>query len=257
MSAVRIHHTRCGNGPAIVLSHALGCNLHMYDEVAADLARDFTVICYDHRAHGGSESPQGPYDIADFAEDAAALIERESDGLPVIFAGTSLGGMTAQTLAARHPRLIRGLVVANSNMQYDEAARDMWTARIALVREQGLEALVEGAMARWFSPEFHARQPNAIERARQVLLSCDVEAYAASCAAIMAIDFSTSNATIQCPVLVIDGQFDSATPAAMSDAIAQSISQNATRASLATGHLGAAEDPVGFAQLVRNFAQTL
>ena len=95
----RLHFTREGQGPVVVLSHALGLDAGMWDGVAARLASDHTVLRYDHRNHGKSELVAGPLTVAMLADDAAALIRREAGGAPVHFVGLSMGGMTAQALA--------------------------------------------------------------------------------------------------------------------------------------------------------------
>ena len=243
------------SGPWVVLSHALGCDTSMYDEVAANLARDHHVLCYDHRGHGKSQA-SGPFSIEDLADDAAALITKKCAGQPVVFAGVSLGGMTAQALAARHPQLLRGIVVANSAQVYDDAAKATWPARIHAVQTQGMAAVLDGAIERWFSAEFRAQHPHTIAKARAVLAACNAQNYALTCAAVMQVNTQASNPQIRCKALVVDGAQDQATPPAMSDAIAQTI-PGAQRASLQTGHLGATEDAAGFANLVRQFTLTL
>ena len=99
----RLNMLREGEGPIVVLSHALGCDLHMWDDVAAILSRAHTVLRYDHRNHGASELAAGPVTMHMLADDAAELIEREAEGEPVHFVGLSMGGMTAQALAAKYP----------------------------------------------------------------------------------------------------------------------------------------------------------
>ena len=74
MAKPQLNWVKEGSGPTIVLSHALGCTLAMWDEVAALLKADYTVLRYDHRGHGKSERPPGPYTMAAFADDAASLI---------------------------------------------------------------------------------------------------------------------------------------------------------------------------------------
>eukprot|EP01136_Pigoraptor_vietnamica_P016473 Opistho-1_new@60488 len=101
-----------GQGPVVVLSHALGCDLGMWDGVAAALQDHYTVLRYDHRGHGRSPASEGAYDIDALADDAAALIRAQAGGQPVHFVGLSMGGMTAQALGARFSGLLRSLVIA-------------------------------------------------------------------------------------------------------------------------------------------------
>ena len=70
----RLHYVLEGDGPTIVLSHALGSDLGMWDEVAAELKPGFTVLRYDHRGHGRSEPVPGRCTLEDLADDASELI---------------------------------------------------------------------------------------------------------------------------------------------------------------------------------------
>ncbi|MGH8858888.1 MAG: alpha/beta fold hydrolase, partial [Polaromonas sp.] len=74
MKKTNLHWVKEGQGPLVVLSHALGCDLSMWDGVAALLASRYTVLRYDHRGHGQSDAPPGPYTLAVLADDAAQLI---------------------------------------------------------------------------------------------------------------------------------------------------------------------------------------
>ena len=97
---------REGEGPIVVLSHALGCNLHMWDGVAALLARAHTVIRYDHRDHGGSPVVPGAFSIDTLADDVAA-IQRASDlqSGPVLLVGYSWGSEVV-TEAGNHTSVV-------------------------------------------------------------------------------------------------------------------------------------------------------
>ncbi|HEX2011751.1 MAG TPA: alpha/beta fold hydrolase [Roseateles sp.] len=245
-----------GQGPVVVLSHALGCDLSMWDGVAAALQDRYTVLRYDHRGHGSSPAGDGAYGIDALADDAAALIQAQAGGQPVHFAGLSMGGMTAQALGARHPGLLRSLVIANSASHYDAAARTLWQARIDTVLAQGLAAIAEGALQRWFTPEFRADQANGgaarVARLRAVLEATPAAPYADACAAVAHIDLAAGNARITCPALVIAGTRDEATPPAMSEAIAAQI-PGARLATLEAAHLSAVEQPAAFAALLAQF----
>ena len=148
----RLNVLREGEGPIVVLSHALGCDLHMWDGVAEVLARAHTVLRYDHRNHGASEVVPGPLSLQALADDAAALIAREAGGEPVHFVGLSMGGMTAQALAPKHPELLRSVVIANSSAWYSDRAP--WRTRVETVQAQGVAAIAPGAVARWLTPAY-------------------------------------------------------------------------------------------------------
>src|SRR3984893_1242727 len=92
--------------------------------------RGLHVVRFDNRDSGRSTHPKGPppttgqlllrsrraahYTLADMAEDAAALL-LELELAPAHVIGASMGGMIAQTLAARHPQTVRSLVSIMSN----------------------------------------------------------------------------------------------------------------------------------------------
>jgi 3-oxoadipate enol-lactonase len=253
----KLNFIQQGHGPAIVLSHALGCDLTMWDETAAQLAPGFTVLRYDHRGHGKSEVVPGPCSIEDMADDAAALIAAQVDG-PVHFVGLSMGGMVAQQIAVRHPQLVNSIVVANSSSYYDGAARAMWRARIDTVLGQGMAAIADGAIQRWFTPEFRQDPEGAelVARLRAVLEATDPKAYAAACEAVSRIEFFATNPRVACPALVIGGLRDEATPMAMAEAICQTIS-GAELATIDASHLSAVEKPAEFAVLVAGFIRSL
>jgi 3-oxoadipate enol-lactonase len=258
MKQPHLHWNQEGQGPVVVLSHALGCDTSMWDGVAAALEERYTVLRYDHRGHGKSEAMPGPYTMDLLADDAAGLIKAHSNG-PVHFVGLSMGGMTAQALAARHPQLLKSITIANAAMHYDDAARAMWAARVKTVLEQGVAAIADGAMQRWFTPEFRADEAGGgkqrVATLRLQLEKTDAKAYAASCEAVSNIDFRASNGSIQCPALVIAGTRDEATPVAMSEAICKSI-KGAQLRTLPAAHLSAVEQPAAFAGLLVDFFES-
>ena len=251
-----LHFVRQRQGPVVVLSHALGCDLTMWDAVATVLRDHYTVLSYDHRGHGRSPDLGTDYGIDALAEDAATLIRSQAGAEPVHFVGLSMGAMTAQALGARHPKLVRSLVIANAASHYESAARALWQTRIDMVRSQGIGAVTEGAMQRWFSPEFRADTAGGgaarVAALRLVLESTAPGPYAAACAAVAGIDLAAGNRLIDCPTLVIAGAKDEATPPALSDAIVSQI-PGARLASLPAAHLSAVECPEAFAALLMQF----
>ena len=103
-----------GSGPAIVFSHGLLMDHTMFAAQRRALASRYRVIAYDHRGQGLSPPAEGGYDMDTLCDDAAQLIH--ALGLPSVHvAGLSMGGFVGLRLAARHPDLVRSLVLMDTS----------------------------------------------------------------------------------------------------------------------------------------------
>jgi 3-oxoadipate enol-lactonase len=224
----------------------------MWDQLANELAFDCRVICYDHRGHGSSDGPGGPYTMADLADDAARLL-RELDSGPVVWIGLSMGGMVGQELALRHPSLVAALVIANSTSAYPAEAGAMWRQRIDAVKAGGLEAIADAVMARYFSDAFRAQHAATVARYRRRVVTTDADAYVACCAAVAAIDTTERLPRVAAPTLVIAGELDAGTPLPMSETLAQRIPGARLAVLRNASHLSAVEQPEQFAHAVTQF----
>jgi 3-oxoadipate enol-lactonase len=243
-------------GVPIMLAHALGLDLSMWDGLAAELGKHHPVLRYDHRGQGGSAVPPGPYDLEDLVDDAARLIREWGRG-PVVFVGLSMGGMVAQGLGIRHPELVKGLVFANTTAQYPDAAKTAWAQRIAAVESGGMEAIADMVVERYLHADFRAAQPQAARALRAQVLRGDPRGYVASCYAIQAVDWLDGLPSIRCPTQVVAGARDVGATPAMSEAIASRV-PGATLTLLAdASHLSVAEQPREFAEAVNALLQRL
>jgi 3-oxoadipate enol-lactonase len=253
-----VREPRNGKAPrhTVVLSHALGCDLTMWDGLANQLAGDCRVIVYDHRGHGSSDAPAGLYAMAELADDAARLL-RELDTGPVVWVGLSMGGMVGQELALRHPALVRALVLANTTSGYPEAARAVWEQRIATVREQGIEAIADAVMARYFHDGFRADKPATVARFRRRLLTTDAAGYIGCCNAVGQVDTTARLGQIAVPALVIAGELDQGTPVTMAQTLTEGIPGASLTVLKDASHLSAVEQPEAFNAAVAGFIETL
>ena len=249
-----VREPRSGKAPrhTVVLSHALGCDLTMWDALANTLAQDCRVIAYDHRGHGSSDSPEGMYAMMDLADDAARLL-RELDTGPVVWIGLSMGGMVGQELALRHPSLVQALVLANTTSGYPEASRAVWEQRIATVREQGIEAIADAVMGRYFHDGFRAQKPGTVARFRRRVVSTDPVGYVGCCNAVGQVDTTARLPQLKAPTLVIAGELDQGTPVAMAQTLADAIPGSRIVVLPEASHLSAIEQPAAFAQAVESF----
>lgn len=238
-------------GSPIVLSHALGLDLHMWDELAAELGSEHRVLRYDHRGQGGSAAPPGPYTMRDLVDDAARVVREWGVG-PVVWVGLSMGGMVGQGLAIQHPELVRGLVLANTTAAYPPEAATTWSQRISAVTNGGMPAVVDAVLERYLTPAFRAAHPKQVARYRRTLLRSDRAGYAASCSAVAGVDWLEQLGVIRAPTLVIAGALDKGATPAMAQAIAERI-KGSELAVLDASHLSVAEQPAAFSALVHPF----
>jgi 3-oxoadipate enol-lactonase len=111
-NGIRIYFERTGAGPPLLFISGTGGDLRVKPNVFdGPLAKSFDLLAYDQRGLGQTEKPDVAYAMADYADDAAALMaDRGWDEALVI--GASFGGMVAQELALRHPARVRRLVLA-------------------------------------------------------------------------------------------------------------------------------------------------
>lgn len=244
----------------VVLSHALGVDLHMWDGLAALLASPeaggHAVLRYDHRGHGASAVPPGPYRLDDLVDDAARLIGEWGRG-PVVFVGLSLGGMVGQGLAIRHPALLRGLVLANTTARQVPGAADTWSERIVAVEAGGMAAVADAVIDRWLLPATRTAQPAMAAALHASLLRCNPAGYAATAHAVAAVDWLDHLPRVRCPCLVIAGGRDTGTTPAMAQAIAAAIPGARFAQLEEAAHLSVAEQPEAFAALVHDFIAAL
>jgi len=256
-----LHYTRrrARNGAprrTVVLSHALGCDLDMWDGLANTLAADCDVICYDHRGHGGSDAPAGLYTMEELAEDAARLL-RELDCGPVTWIGLSMGGMVGQELAIRHPELVQALVIANSTSAYPDNVREVWRQRIETVRAKGIEAIADAVMERYFHAGFRSEHAAAVAGYRKRLTTTDREGYMGCCNAVGTVDTTQRLPQIKAPTLVIAGALDQGAPVSMSETMVAQIPGSRLVVLDEASHLAVAEQPKAFAQAVQGFLDSL
>jgi pimeloyl-ACP methyl ester carboxylesterase len=151
-------------------------------------AKTHTVLRYEHRGHGGSAVPPGPYTLDELVDDAARVIREWGRG-PVAWIGLSMGGMVGQGLAILHPELLRAAVLANTTSRYPEAAAATWAARIAAVEQGGMAAVADAVVERYLGPEYRAAHPAETAALKAKLLRCDPAGYVGCCHAIAGVDW--------------------------------------------------------------------
>ncbi len=237
----------------VLLSHALGLDLHMWDALAERLAdAGHPVLRYDHRGHGKSAVPPGPYSLDELVGDAARVLREWGVG-PAVWIGLSMGGMVGQGVAIRHPDLVAGLVLANTTSGYPAAAAAMFEERMQVVQREGMSGIADAVLERFFSADFRQSRPAELQTYRRTLLACNAAGYAASCHAVAQVAWTDQLAAIRVPTLVIAGALDMSAPPAMSEVLAREITGAERVVFEGVAHISAVESPRLFEQAVEGF----
>lgn len=237
------------DAPVLVLSNSLGTAMAMWDDQVPALARHFRVLRYDTRGHGASSVMPGDTSLDRLGRDVLGLL----DALGIEsahFCGLSLGGMTGQWLGIHAPDRIDRLVIANSSSFMGPP--ESWQQRMNTVREQGMAAITQAVLDRWFTPAFAAIAAPGLARTHEQLLATAPGGYAACCAAIRDMDLRPVVHLVHRPTLVIAGSQDPATPPDHARAIASAIS-GARLVSLEAAHLSNIEQPAAFTAALLDF----
>lgn len=206
--------------PVLVLGGSLGTTRDMWRPQVDALGGRYRLLAFDHRGHGASPAPPGPYQIDDLGTDLLALLDA-LDLARVHYAGLSLGGMLGMWLASRAPDRVDRLALLCTAAYLPPAQG--WLDRAATVRTHGMGAIASPVLARWFTPGYPAGHPDTVTNLRAQFVANPPEGYAGCCEAIAALDLRPALPGITAPTLVLSGADDLAIPPPLGAEIAAAV----------------------------------
>ncbi|HEY1367590.1 MAG TPA: 3-oxoadipate enol-lactonase, partial [Gaiellaceae bacterium] len=244
-----LYHRFEGNqdGPVLVLSNSLGTTPELWDAQLPVLTPRFRVLLYDHPGHGGSPLPAQPTAIDDFVRPLVELLD-ELELERVSFCGLSLGGVVGMLLAAREPERVDRLVLACTGPRF--WTPELWAKRAATARGQGLIGLVDGTLARWFTP---GADPAEVARLREIILATPSEGYARACEALGGADAEPRLGEIRARTGVIAGAADPSVPPEMVELLGDRIPDVRVTVIPDSAHLANVEQPEAFNRALLDF----
>jgi pimeloyl-ACP methyl ester carboxylesterase len=260
-----IHVRSGGTGPAVVLLHGYGATGDMWVPLAAELARDHTVVVPDLRGMGLSAKPAGGFDKKTQALDVSGVM----DALGVQQADVvahDIGNMVAFQVAAQFPNRVRRLVLIDAPVPgvgpWEEILKNplLWHFRFGGPDMERLVAGRERIYLDRFWNEFSATPARFSEGARQhyAALYALPGAMHSGFAQFAAFDQDAidnrawlASARLKMPVLALGGEKSfGATMAAVMRAAADNVTQGIVPDS---GHWIMEENPRATTALVRDF----
>ncbi len=238
--------------PWIVFSHSLACTSRMWAPQLDAFARSHRVLLFDARGHGQSDSPAGPYTMELLAQDTYELL-RAIGIHQAHFVGLSMGGMIGQTLALEHPEMLASLTLADTASRWPPEAIELFGERARQAEDVGMDSLVEATLGRWFTPDFHETQGDAVAEVGEMIRNTPVAGYVGCSHAIPRINLTHRLQQISCPVLIIVGEYDVGTPPAMAQEIHENLPGSEFVAIEEASHLSNIEQAAAFNRELTGF----
>lgn len=241
-------------GRPIVFVSAIGDDHTTWAEVVRTLAKSYDCVTFDNRGIGRSPITEGPYSVAQLADDVHGLVLSLGLADPVVAVGSSLGGAVCQEWALAHPEDVTHLVLTNT-----WAERDAWLSRlldfwIDLAEGERTRELMNQWALFCFSPDFMASHPQAVAEFLASPIP-DLRGLAAQVRAARNHHTLERLPGITFPTLVIGAEHDIITRPELSIRLTKALPR-AELQWMSTGHMSFWEQPQEWAGLIREFLLT-
>lgn len=200
--------------PWLIFSNSLATNVGMWSKQAAYFSKDFRVLRYDQRGHGKSDAPSPPYSFDILIADVIGMMDA-LDIKRAHFCGLSMGGATAFGLALKHPDRLNRIVVCDSSCGATPLIQSQLRERIATAQAQGMDAMIESTIARWFPPEVQAAKPAYIDEIRRMVAATPLNGFVGCSEALGAYDYRPLAKSVRTPTLFVVGSKDGTAPQSM------------------------------------------
>ncbi|GII90750.1 alpha/beta fold hydrolase [Sinosporangium siamense] len=241
-----------GDGTPVLALHGHFGRARQFARLAADLAPEYRLIALDQRGHGHSDRGDGDFGQDASVADAAAFVRTLGLGPSIVY-GHSMGGVTAFHLAARHPDLVRALIVEeggalNRRPEIPHPVLDVrdWPHRTPTLAELRRQIEARGI------PDASYFLESAVEHADGWGLLFDYTDMMRSQEVLIG-DWWPQWLGSTCPALLVHGLASAILPTSMARDMANRRPNTVLRELPGCGHWVHSDDPAGFTQVVREF----
>ena len=170
-----------GAGRPVVLVHGFPMDHSIWARQVQSLAPHYRVITPDLRGSGRSSVTPGKVTVQQWADDLAAMLDALKIGEPIVLGGLSMGGYVALRFFEAHRSRLAGLILCDTKAAADtpQAAAGRLETAQRLEREGG-RFLADAMPPRLLAAATLQRQPEVVDRLRQVILAGEPAGYAAT-----------------------------------------------------------------------------
>ncbi|KAJ9093478.1 hypothetical protein QFC19_008337 [Naganishia cerealis] len=205
----------------IILVNSLMTNYKMWRHVWDRLAKQYNVIMYDQRGHGRSFTPRTKTTLKQLADDVPSVLAHFNVPQAHAVIGVSQGGATTLHVALTHPHVAHKFIACDTQAKAPQANTAAWDDRIALARKEGMAALAQATIPRWFAHDSLDSERD-YGWLKDGIEGTSVEGFASSAAALQGYDLlslglvdalaSRNGEEGKAEVLLLAGEYDGALP---------------------------------------------
>ncbi len=258
-NGIKIHYRIDGRegAPWVTFINGIANDTTMWDGQVPELEADFRVLRYDARGHDGTQATEGDYTFDTLIGDLLGLW----DGLDIQkshLVGLGLGGSTALGVAIDHSDRLLSLVPCACRADMAPELAAVWPGLVEAVRANGMEAIAETTVQRWFTDDFKAANPDVLDSVRAQILGTNPLGYFGVVAAFLTLGFGERIDKIAVPTLFISGSDDQrGGPSAVMQGLADVI-PGAKQVSIPNAaHICNIQNPEGFNAVLGSFLRGL
>ena len=222
MSSIEVSYRIAGAGPPLYMVHGIGSRKTTWEALTENLSTDFTCVSFDLRGHGESPVPPVPYSLDELVEDMETLRKRLGhEKIHVV--GHSLGGQIGPAYARTHPECVDTVVILSTAAGRTEEDSAKVKGVVNLMREKGVSPLLKILINRWFTDEFIANYPDIVESRIKQVVETPEEVFLSVFDIYAATEMLPWLPQLDCPCLVMTGEFDAGCSPVLNKLIADKI----------------------------------
>jgi 3-oxoadipate enol-lactonase len=259
---LHVHGARLGvrragptDAPKVLLLHGIGSNSRSFVPQLEALSDRFDLAAWDAPGYGASDDPPHQYGLDDFAAAAETLVGCLGwESAHVL--GHSFGGVVAQALYCRSPKLVRSLILSDTNAGSGTLPEPERSQRVQR-RLDDLATRTPREIAERRGPGLLApgASPELLASIVDVMAAIRPPGYAAAAVALGTADFSTRLACIEVRTLVIHGALDTVIPPGVGEDLARRIPCARLVLLPGAGHASNQQVPEAYNQALRAFLE--